>query len=174
MRLHEILSHQTAAAGAKHALRPAGEIRLAEDCILQIRELTKEFAGFSAVCDFNLKVSRAGACARNVVTGRDSPSGHFAMITLALSQLLFFIYLQTPFTHGEDGIEAFRRAGCSVSSTRRCSCSASCWSTGRIHPPFGEVLKSICENEPRAISLGYKTNQYKSSWPSFCPAVWPA
>jgi len=49
---------------------------------------------------------------------------YFAMITLALSQLLYFIYLQTPFTHGEDGIQASRRDTCSGSSIspsrRRC------------------------------------------------------
>ena len=67
---------------------------------------------------------------------------------------------------------AFRRASCSGSSicpSRRCS-TTSCWSASSlgflliyrtINSPFGEVLKSIRENEPRAISLGYKTDQYK-------------
>ena len=64
---------------------------------------------------------------------------YFAMITLALSQMVYFFYLQAPFTHGEDGIQAFRKVICSafsISPTRRCcitsSSSASCsvfWSS---------------------------------------------
>src|SRR6266700_3481096 len=76
---------------------------------------------------------------------------YFAMITLALSQLLYFIYLQAPFTHGEDGIQGIPQGhlfGFLVIFRT-------------INSPFGEVLKAIRENEPRAISLGYKTDQYK-------------
>ena len=97
---------------------------------------------------------------------------YFAMITLALSQLLYFIYLQAPFTHGEDGIQSvppgkllgvlnladptilyyFVLAGFLLGFLIIFRA---------INSPFGEVLKSIRENEPRAISLGYKTDHYK-------------
>ncbi len=109
---------------------------------------------------------------------------YFAMITLALSQLIYFVYLQTPFTHGEDGIQGIpqgqlsrpasiwsKHARHSTTSCWRCSCSAFLSSTATINSPFGEVLKSIRENEQRAISLGYRTDQYKL-WRSSCPARW--
>src|SRR6266446_3758801 len=97
---------------------------------------------------------------------------YFAMVTLALAQMLFFYALQAPFTHGEDGIQAVPRGylfgvidlnqplvmyyfvlaifliGFAVIHRT-------------IHSPFGQVMKAIRENEPRAISLGYKTDQYK-------------
>ncbi len=97
---------------------------------------------------------------------------YFAMVTLALAQMLFFYALQAPFTHGEDGIQAVPRGylfgvidlnqplvmyyfvlaifliGFAVIHRT-------------IHSPFGQVLKAIRENEPRAISLGYKTDHYK-------------
>jgi branched-chain amino acid transport system permease protein len=97
---------------------------------------------------------------------------YFAMITLALSQLLYFIYLQTPFTHGEDGIQGvpqgylFGFLNLSNSTILYYFILAS-FLFGflvifrTINSPFGEVLKAIRENEPRAISLGYKTDQYK-------------
>jgi branched-chain amino acid transport system permease protein len=97
---------------------------------------------------------------------------YFAMITLALSQLLYFIYLQTPFTHGEDGIQGipqgmmfgFLNLG---NPTVLYYVVLAGFLLGfllifrTINSPFGEVLKSIRENEQRAISLGYKTDQYK-------------
>ena len=95
------------------------------------------------------------------------------MITLALAQMIYFFYLQTPFTHGEDGIQAVPRGTLfgvlDLSNSRwRCttSCSpssspGSCSSTASIHSPFGQVLKAIRENEPRAISLGYDADRYK-------------
>lgn len=97
---------------------------------------------------------------------------YFAMITLALSQLLFFIYLQTPFTHGEDGIQGVpqgRMFGLFDLSkpTTLYYVVLVIFLAGflliyrAINSPFGEVLKSIRENEQRAISLGYKTDQYK-------------
>ena len=97
---------------------------------------------------------------------------YFAMITLALSQLLYFIYLQTPFTHGEDGIQGIPQGylfgvfDLSKPTTLYYVILAGflfgfllIYRT--INSPFGEVLKSIRENEQRAISLGYKTDQYK-------------
>ena len=95
------------------------------------------------------------------------------MITLALAQMIYFFALQAKFTGGEDGIQA-RAARHAVrphrSAQRRWRCISSCWSIFLagflliyriIHSPFGEVLKAIRENEPRAISLGYKTDRYK-------------
>jgi branched-chain amino acid transport system permease protein len=97
---------------------------------------------------------------------------YFAMITLALSQLLYFIYLQTPFTHGEDGIQGipqgkmFGFLDLSNTTTLYYVVAAIFLLAflliyRAINSPFGEVLKSIRENEQRAISLGYKTDHYK-------------
>ena len=97
---------------------------------------------------------------------------YFAMITLALSQLIYFIYLQAPFTHGEDGIQGIpqgRLLGIFDLSqpTVLYYVIVAGFLFGflvifrAINSPFGEVLKSIRENEPRAISLGYKTDHYK-------------
>src|SRR5882724_11637414 len=97
---------------------------------------------------------------------------YFSMITLALSQLLYFIYLQTPFTHGEDGIQGvpqgklFGVFNLSNPTTLYYAVLlifllAFLLIFRIINSPFGEVLKSIRENEQRAISLGYKTDQYK-------------
>jgi len=97
---------------------------------------------------------------------------YFAMITLALSQLLYFIYLQTPFTHGEDGIQSIPQG--KLLGLLDLSKPLILYYVvlgfflfgflviyRAINSPFGEVLKSIRENEPRAISLGYRTDQYK-------------
>jgi branched-chain amino acid transport system permease protein len=97
---------------------------------------------------------------------------YFAMITLALSQLMFFIYLQAPFTHGEDGIQGIPQ-GYLFGVLNLASpmvlyyVVVAAFLFGfliifrAINSPFGEVLKAIRENEQRAISLGYKTDQYK-------------
>ncbi len=97
---------------------------------------------------------------------------YFAMITLALSQLMYFIYLQAPFTHGEDGIQGIPQGH--LFGLLDLSKSTVLYYVvvvnflfgfliifRAINSPFGEVLKSIRENEQRAISLGYKTDQYK-------------
>jgi len=97
---------------------------------------------------------------------------YFAMITLALSQLLYFIYLQAPFTHGEDGIQGIPQGKMfGVIDLQNATTLYFVVLVGfligfliiyrAINSPFGEVLKAIRENEPRAISLGYKTDQYK-------------
>lgn len=97
---------------------------------------------------------------------------YFAMITLALSQLLFFVYVQTPFTHGEDGIQGVPQGYLFgifnlANSTVLYYVVLAGFLFGflvifrTINSPFGEVLKAVRENEPRAISLGYKTEQYK-------------
>src|SRR5271163_1503331 len=97
---------------------------------------------------------------------------YFAMITLALSQLLYFIYLQVPFTHGEDGIQGIPQGHLFgifnlANPTVLYYVVLAGFLFGfllifrTINSPFGEVLKAIRENEPRAVSLGYKTDQYK-------------
>jgi branched-chain amino acid transport system permease protein len=97
---------------------------------------------------------------------------YFAMITLALSQLLYFVFLQTPFTHGEDGIQGIPQGKLFgvfnlAQPTTLYYVILAGFLIGfliiyrTINSPFGEVLKAIRENEPRAISLGYKTDQYK-------------
>ena len=97
---------------------------------------------------------------------------YFAMITLALAQMIYFFYLQAPFTHGEDGIQSVPRGKLfgfidlanimTMYYTVLVIFFAGfllIWRT--IHSPFGQVLKAIRENEPRAISLGYDTTHYK-------------
>ena len=97
---------------------------------------------------------------------------YFAMITLALSQMVYFFYLQAPFTGGEDGIQAVPRGKLfgliDLSGNVAMYCLvftifiASVLMIWRIvHSPFGQVLKAIRENEPRALSLGYDTDRYK-------------
>ncbi|WP_455186403.1 branched-chain amino acid ABC transporter permease [Azospirillum palustre] len=97
---------------------------------------------------------------------------YFAMITLALSQMVFFLALQLPFTHGEDGIQGVPRGtlfglfDLNQPLTMYYTVLAIfvagfalIWRT--VHSPFGQVLKAIRENEPRAVSLGYRTDRYK-------------
>jgi branched-chain amino acid transport system permease protein len=97
---------------------------------------------------------------------------YFAMITLALAQMIFFFCLQAPFTHGEDGIQAVPRGALFGlldlrETTTMYFVVLAIFLAGflliyrTIHSPFGQVLKAIRENEPRAVSLGYKAEQYK-------------
>src|SRR5437762_12068690 len=97
---------------------------------------------------------------------------YFAMITLALAQMMFFFYLQAPFTHGEDGIQSVPRGKLfgliDLSGTLTMYYVVLVIFLGAflliyriIHSPFGQVLKAIRENEPRAISLGYDAERYK-------------
>lgn len=97
---------------------------------------------------------------------------YFAMITLALAQLMYFIYLRSPFTGGEDGIQGiplgklFGIFDLTHETTLyyvvlTVFLLAFLLIHRIVNSPFGEVLKSIRENEPRAISLGYKADQYK-------------
>ena len=97
---------------------------------------------------------------------------YFAMITLALAQMIFFFCLQAPFTHGEDGIQAVPRGKLfgvlDLSNTLvmyyvvlAIFLAAFLLIFRVIHSPFGNVLKAIRENEPRAISLGYDAERYK-------------
>src|SRR5688572_6931325 len=97
---------------------------------------------------------------------------YFAMITLALAQMLYFFYIQAPFTHGEDGIQAVPRghlfglidlsAPLAMYYFVLAIFLAGFLLIDRIvHSPFGQVLKSIRENEVRAVSLGYAADRYK-------------
>ena len=97
---------------------------------------------------------------------------YFAMITLALAQMIYFFYLQTPFTHGEDGIQSVPRGMLfgvlDLKSTLvmyyvvlAIFLAAFLFIYRVIHSPFGQVLKAIRENEPRAVSLGYDVDRYK-------------
>ncbi|MBV9260772.1 MAG: branched-chain amino acid ABC transporter permease [Pseudolabrys sp.] len=97
---------------------------------------------------------------------------YFAMITLALAQMMFFFALQMKFTGGEDGIQNVPRGHLFGlfdlgNQTIMYFFVLVVFIVGFlfihriIHSPFGEVLKAIRENEPRAISLGYKTDRYK-------------
>lgn len=97
---------------------------------------------------------------------------YFAMITLALSQMVFFFALQAPFTGGEDGIQAIPRGHLLGFIDLNNQLTLYYFVLAvfvfgwlviyrTIHSPFGQVLKAIRENEPRAISLGYRTDQYK-------------
>lgn len=97
---------------------------------------------------------------------------YFAMITLALAQMIYFFCVQAPFTGGEDGIQAIPR-GRLFGVVDLSNDMAMYWMVAAIfligfllihriiHSPYGQVLKSIRENEPRAISLGYRTEDYK-------------
>jgi branched-chain amino acid transport system permease protein len=97
---------------------------------------------------------------------------YFAMITLALAQMIYFFCLQAPFTHGEDGIQAVPRGKLfgllDLNNTLTLYYVVLAIFIGAfllifrvIHSPFGNVLKAIRENEPRAISLGYDAERYK-------------
>jgi len=97
---------------------------------------------------------------------------YFAMITLALAQMMFFVYLQAPFTGGEDGIQAVPRGKLfgfiDLSQPLAMYFTVLAIFMGGfllivriIHSPFGQVLKAIRENETRAISLGYDADRFK-------------
>jgi branched-chain amino acid transport system permease protein len=97
---------------------------------------------------------------------------YFAMVTLAFAQMVFFFSVQAPFTGGEDGIQNVPRGDLfglvSLRSDLTLYFVVLAITFGGllliyriIHSPFGQVLKSIRENEPRAVSLGYRTSRYK-------------
>ena len=97
---------------------------------------------------------------------------YFTMITLALAQMLFFVCLQAPFTGGEDGLQGVPRGNLlgmvSLGNDLTMYYVVLAIAVGgfalimrTVHSPFGQVLKAIKENEPRAISLGYDVDKYK-------------
>jgi branched-chain amino acid transport system permease protein len=102
---------------------------------------------------------------------------YFAMITLALAQMVYFFCLQAPFTGGEDGLQGVPRGkllglialqpelnqpAYALYYVTLTIFAAGFWLIYRtVHSPFGQVLKAIRENEPRALSLGYDVDRYK-------------
>jgi branched-chain amino acid transport system permease protein len=96
---------------------------------------------------------------------------YFAMVTLAFAQMVYFIYLQAPFTHGEDGLHGVPRGklfGLDLSSDITLYyfvlvviALAFLLIVRIVHSPFGQVMTAIRENEPRATSLGYDTDRFK-------------
>jgi branched-chain amino acid transport system permease protein len=106
---------------------------------------------------------------------------YFAMVTLALAQIVYFIALKAPFTGGEDGLQGIPRGnlfglidlnqvytvggsplGLNLYYFIFAMFCLGFWIIYRtIHSPFGQVLKAIRENEPRAVSLGYKVERFK-------------
>src|SRR6201996_8170891 len=125
--------------------------------------------------ELGIVVGTAAAAGLGVITGLVAirrQGIYFAMITLALSQLLYFIYVQAPFTHGEDGIQGVPQGRMfGILNLSNPTVLYYVVLAGFLfgflvifrttNSPFGEVLKAIRENEPRAVSLGYKTDQYK-------------
>jgi branched-chain amino acid transport system permease protein len=116
------------------------------------------FAGVLGYAFGSLAIRRAGI--------------YFAMITLALAQMLYFVWLQMPFTGGEDGLQGVPRGKLFgvidlADNLNLYYVVFGIFAGGflliyrTIHSPFGLVLKSIRENEPRAISLGYDVDKYK-------------
>ena len=98
---------------------------------------------------------------------------YFAMITLALAQLMYFVFLESSFTGGEDGIQGIPRGRLLwvinlENDLKLYYVVFAIFIFGfllirrTIHSPFGQVLKAIRENESRALSLGYDVNKYKT------------
>jgi len=117
----------------------------------------------------------AASCALGLVSGLIAirrQGIYFAMITLALAQMVYFFYVQVPFTHGEDGIQAVPRGklfgifdladvGAMYAMVFVIFFASFLLIYRIIHSPFGQVLKAIRENEARATSLGYDVDRYK-------------
>jgi branched-chain amino acid transport system permease protein len=97
---------------------------------------------------------------------------YFAMITLAMAQLIYFVCLEAPFTGGENGLQAVPRGSLfGVLSLKSdvvmyylvlaAFLLQFLFIRRVVHSPFGQVLKAIRENEARAVSLGYEVNRYR-------------
>jgi len=97
---------------------------------------------------------------------------YFAMVTLALAQMMFFFFVQAPFTGGEDGLHGVPRGSLFGlidlnSNLNMYYFVFAVFLIGfaiihrTVHSPYGQVLKAIRENEPRAVSLGYNVDAYK-------------
>ncbi len=125
--------------------------------------------------EFGILLGVAGAAGLGLIVGYLAirrQGIYFSMITLALSQMFFFVCLQAPFTQGEDGIQGIPRGRLfgvidlnnqlAMYFTVLAIFGFGVFAVWRIvHSPFGNILKAIRENEPRAISLGYKVERYK-------------
>ena len=97
---------------------------------------------------------------------------YFAMITLAMAQMIYFVWLQAPFTGGEDGLQGVPRGALFgllplANDTvlyfvvLAVFVAVYLFVIRVVHSPYGQILKAIRENEPRAISLGYDVDRYK-------------
>jgi len=97
---------------------------------------------------------------------------YFAMVTLAMAQMVYFVCLQVPFTGGEDGLQGVPRGHlfgllpleqvyAMYYTVLAIFVAVFALIVRIVHSPYGQVLKAIRENEPRAISLGYAVNRYK-------------
>jgi branched-chain amino acid transport system permease protein len=129
--------------------------------------------GFSP--ELALLAATTGSAVLGLVLGSLSIRRHgiyFAMVTLAFSQMIFFFFMQAPWTGGEDGIQNVPRGRLlkwiDLSSDQNLYYAVlvvvvlALWVIYRtIHSPFGQVLRGIRDNEARAISLGYRVQRYK-------------
>jgi branched-chain amino acid transport system permease protein len=97
---------------------------------------------------------------------------YFAMVTLAMAQMIYFVFLQAPFTGGEDGLQGVPRGklfGLIPLDNDKVMyyvvlavfVAVFLFIIRIVHSPYGQVLKAIRENEPRAVSLGYDVDRYK-------------
>ncbi len=125
--------------------------------------------------ELGLVAGVAGAAMLGLVTGALAirrQGIYFAMITLAFSQMVFFMCVQMPFTHGEDGLQGIPRKPLfgliptdNDYTLYYVVLAIFLFGYGAIyriiHSPFGQVLKAIRDNEPRALSLGYEADRYK-------------
>tara|TARA_R110002020_G_scaffold316999_1_gene532683 strand:- start:57429 stop:59270 length:1842 start_codon:yes stop_codon:yes gene_type:complete len=133
---------------------------------VKVLELSPELGILVGVCASGALAALAGAISIR------RQGIYFAMITLAISQMLYFVYLRVPFTHGEDGIQGVPQGNLfglfdlgDMTTLYYVILGGFLLGTLLIYrtisSPFGQVLKSVRENEPRAISLGYRTTMYK-------------
>ncbi|CAN5454676.1 branched-chain amino acid ABC transporter permease [soil metagenome] len=126
--------------------------------------------------ELGLVTAVLGAAALGVVTGALAirrQGIYFAMITLAFAQMIYFLCVQMPFTHGEDGLQGIPRKPLffGLIPTQNdyvmyyVVLAIFLFGYGAIyrfiHSPFGQVLKAIRDNEQRAVSLGYEADRYK-------------
>ena len=97
---------------------------------------------------------------------------YFAMVTLAMAQMIYFVFLQAPFTGGEDGLQGVPRGkllGLIPLDNDKVMyyvvlavfLAVFLFIIRIVRSPYGQVLKAIRENEPRAVSLGYDVDRYK-------------
>ena len=98
---------------------------------------------------------------------------YFAMVTLAFAQMIFFLAVQAPFTGGEDGLQLGNASRLALGVMNLRDNLTLYWFVlgvfligflfiyRVVHSPFGQILKAIRENEPRAVSLGYHVDRYK-------------
>ncbi len=97
---------------------------------------------------------------------------YFAMVTLAMAQMIYFVWLQAPFTGGEDGLQGVPRGVLlgwlplnkplvMYYFVLAVFVAVFLFIVRIVHSPYGQVLKAIRENEPRAVSLGYEVDRYK-------------